>query len=279
MHNWSLVWFTLLAQGSVGVVWLSVMGAWIGGAREPGSLLWPMSLALVLSGLGIIGATAHLAKPRLAPNALRNFRQSWLSREVFLVQAFAGMQLLLVLFELWGVQTLFWACGVVACLIGGLALFAMTRVYLLRTVPVWNTMATPLEFVGSTLLLGGGFIALLTVLIPQDHSNREPFLLVAVISIGLGLLLKLTSIIPAIKALTPAKSQTWYPAKSQSNNTGWVLAARTLFSLLGLSSMILLLVQEVGPLWLWAGLGLAFFTACEVLGRWRFYMIYRRVGL
>jgi DMSO reductase anchor subunit len=116
-----------------------------------------MSIALTLTVLGLYAALAHLAKPRLAPHALRNLTASWLSREVLLVQAFAGAVALLILISLLDTPSGLVILEAAACLLGGAALFAMTRVYLLKTVPVWNSPATLLEFAGSafTKLTGG----------------------------------------------------------------------------------------------------------------------------
>ena len=99
------------------------MGRWFGTGEQAAFMIWPMLLALVLIGLGLYAALAHLAKPRLAPNALRNLAASWLSREVVLVQAFAGAVALTILPAL-----LVAAAGLViveaaACLLGGAALF------------------------------------------------------------------------------------------------------------------------------------------------------------
>ena len=279
MHNWSLVGFTLLVQASIGLTWLSVLGAWIAGVRTPGALLWPLSIALVLNGVGIIAATAHLSKPRLALHALRNLKLSWLSREIVLVQAFAGTQVALILSAFWGGQSLLWAGEALACLTGGLALCAMTRVYLIRTVPIWNTMATALEFVGSSLLLGGGFTALFTSLAAPVLATGGYSLPAAGMSIGLGLLLKLAAISPSLQAQAAARSQIRYAVEPAALSTGQLIATRTLLNLMGLSLILLLFTRGSEPAWLWACLSLACLTAGEVWGRWRFYAVYERVGL
>jgi DMSO reductase anchor subunit len=141
MHNWSLVCFTLFTQSAIGLVWVSVMGRWFGGGTRVSFSIWPMSIALTLTGFGLYAALAHLAKPRLAPHALRNLTASWLSREVLLVQAFAGAVALLILISLLDASSGLVILEATACLLGGAALFAMTRVYLLKTVPVWNSPA------------------------------------------------------------------------------------------------------------------------------------------
>ena len=67
MHNWSLVCFTLFTQSAIGLVWVRVMGLWFSGGTRVDYFIWPMSMALILTGLGLSAALAHLAKPRLAP--------------------------------------------------------------------------------------------------------------------------------------------------------------------------------------------------------------------
>jgi DMSO reductase anchor subunit len=69
MRNWSLVCFTLFTQSAIGLVWVSVMGRWFGGGTRADFSIRPMSIALILTVLGLYAALAHLAKPRLAPNA------------------------------------------------------------------------------------------------------------------------------------------------------------------------------------------------------------------
>ena len=176
MHNWSLVCFTLFTQSAIGLVWVSVTGRWFGGGTRADFSIWPMSIALSLTGLGLYAALAHLAKPRLAPQALRNLTASWLSREVLLVQAFAGTVALSILISLLNASSGLLILEAAACLLGGAALFAMTRVYLLKTVPVWNSPATLLEFAGSAMLLGGALGAVLTALgathQPDDQSRH-----------------------------------------------------------------------------------------------------------
>ena len=155
MHNWSLVCFTLSVQSAVGLVWVSIIGRWSGAGVRADFSIRPMVAALILIGLGLGAALAHLARPRLAPHAFRNLAVSWLSREVVLVQAFAAAVVLVVVLLGLNVSSGLVIAETAACLLGGAALFAMTRVYLLKAVPLWNSPATSLEFAGSAVLLGG----------------------------------------------------------------------------------------------------------------------------
>ena len=278
MHNWSLVCFTLFTQSAIGLVWVSVAERWFGGGTQADFSIWPMSIALTLTGLGLYAALAHLAKPRLAPNALRNLTASWLSREVLLVQAFAGAMALLIFISLLEASPGLVILETAACLLGGAALFAMTRVYLLKTVPVWNSPATLLEFAGSAMLLGGALGAVLTAFGATDQPGWSPALIAAAIGILLGLILKLTAIFPSLAAEQAARDQTWYEPTVAPLSIGRALTVRMGLSLAGLA-LILAAINGPGPTWLWSCLSLACFGTAEVVGRQRFYKAYRRLGL
>ena len=278
MHNWSLVWFTLFTQSAIGLVWVSVAERWFSGGTQADFSIWPMSIALTLTGLGLYAALAHLAKPRLAPNALRNLTASWLSREVLLVQAFAGAVALLIFISLLEASPGLVILETTACLLGGAALFAMTRVYLLKTVPVWNSSATILEFAGSAMLLGGALGAVLTVFGATDQPGKSPALIAAAIGILLGLILKLTAISPSLTAEQAARDQTWYEPTVAPLSNGRALTVRMGLNLAGLA-LILATMSGSGPTWLWSCLSLACLGTAEVVGRQRFYKAYRRLGL
>ncbi|MHC4181623.1 MAG: DmsC/YnfH family molybdoenzyme membrane anchor subunit [Planctomycetota bacterium] len=165
-----------------------------------------------------------------------------------------------------------------ACMLGGAALFAMTRVYLLKTVPVWNSPATLLEFAGSAMLLGGALGAVLTTFGASDQPSWGPVLITAGIGILLGLILKLTAISPALAAEQAAGAQTWYKPTVAPLSIGRALTVRIGLNLAGLV-LILAAMSGSGPTWLWSCLSLACLGTGEVVGRQRFYKAYRRLGL
>jgi len=278
MCNWSLVCFTLMIQSAIGLVWVSIIGRWFGGAERSHFFIWSMLTALILTGLGLIAALTHLSKPRLALHALRNLTASWLSREILSVQAFAGALLLSMFASLLESPALVALLEVAACLLGGAAMVTMIRVYLLKTVPEWNSSATLMEFAGSALLLGGalgGAFALLGT--PHPLGWKTEFL-TAGISMLLGLILKLTAISPAVSAEEAARTQTWYASSSTLVSVRRVLSIRIGLYLAGLA-LIPVAMVKYGPAWLWAVLSLTCLGVGEVVGRRRFYQAYRRLGI
>jgi len=278
MHNRSLVWFTLFVQSAVGLVWVGIAGNRFAGTTQAGLFMGSMVLALVLTGLGLSAALTHLSRPRRAPHALRNLAASWLSREVLLVQSFAGVVALIILSILLDISSGRMALEIAACLLGGAVLFAMTRVYLLKTVPLWNSAATPMEFVGTVLLLGGSWGALCAPFGATAPSTSTPAMMVSAASVLLGLILKFTAISPALAAEKAARARTWYPSTATSLSTGQMLAVRAGLNLAGLV-LILIIMGGSGPAWLWSSLCLICFGTAEVMGRLRFYNAYSRIGL
>ena len=174
LREWSLVCFTLLIQMAAGLAF------WLGAARW-----WPIRaeldgagllLVLLLTVAAIGSSLFHLGRPHQFLRAMSNLRSSWLSREI----------LLACLFFFLGLWALFPA-GAVArdwlLPVSGLLLIGgMARVYMLRTVPVWDRARTPLTFLFTGLLLGGTLT--LALLAPAAWAAFAVALVLAVLHRG-----------------------------------------------------------------------------------------------
>jgi anaerobic dimethyl sulfoxide reductase subunit C (anchor subunit) len=104
----------------------------------------------------MLASLLHLGSPLSAPRAVSNFATSWLSREILSGVIFAVLGVLyaaLQWFKL-GPQILRTVVAWLAALVGILLVFSMSRVYMLPTQPAWNSLATPVSFFTTTLLLG-----------------------------------------------------------------------------------------------------------------------------
>lgn len=150
--EWPLVGFTLLVQTAAGLLIVSQLLALSGdGVRMRGADI----AALIFGAAGLAVSFAHLGMPLHSPYALFNIGSSWLSREIFCTSAFIGCLVVLVVSRrvpaLHGFAVPFAGLAFVAALA---CLFAMSMVYLIVTVPAWNTPATVLNFVSTALLLG-----------------------------------------------------------------------------------------------------------------------------
>jgi len=169
-----LVAFTLLSQIAVGAfLTLGALVVW-GGALtgEPATRALTNGVLLAI-GPVMAGALAasllHLGAPVGAWRTIRNVRHSWLSREVLLAllfavagAAFAGLRA-----TGRGTADLRTVLGLATGLSGIALVYAMARVYRIRTVPAWDTPLTTISFFATALLLGTLGVGTGMVLLPR----------------------------------------------------------------------------------------------------------------
>ncbi|MCB9383957.1 MAG: dimethyl sulfoxide reductase anchor subunit [Bryobacterales bacterium] len=147
--HWSLVAVTVLTQlsaGGVGAAWLLQL---LGG--EEARLA--ATVALVLGLISLQAAPLHLGRPAFAPLAMRNWRTSWLSREILGLSAFGGAASAYAAslwFDIPGSALL----GAAALLLGIGGVYASSRIYLVPGRPAWNMGHTVAEFFLTGAILG-----------------------------------------------------------------------------------------------------------------------------
>ena len=159
--EWPLVFFTLLIQMAVGTMLALTMATLLDQPPIPqdGLDLLRITLPGVIPPiliLGVLSAGLHLARPVNAKLAMTNVKQSWLSREMLLGLAFGLLSSTLWVFELLkiGSPAIYSLLLLAGTLSGILLLYGMSRIYMLRTVPSWNTWATPVSFFTTATLFG-----------------------------------------------------------------------------------------------------------------------------
>jgi anaerobic dimethyl sulfoxide reductase subunit C (anchor subunit) len=168
-RDWSLVLFTTLSQLSIGIiVCFTLAGLFNDGTglfiENDLSLSNPVLLALVLIGIATLISFMHLGNPSNAPNALNNLAGSWVSREILALSIYA-LCLLIVFISGWmdwnvEFRGLLLALNAASGLV---LLWMMIRIYVMPTIPAWNSWYTPLSFVLTTISLG-----LITLLLFND---------------------------------------------------------------------------------------------------------------
>ncbi len=242
-----LVVFTLLAQLAVGAFWtLQLISA--GAVPIP---VWFVLCALMM--IALAASLFHLGSWHNAWRACANLRSSWLSREILSSLLFAGALVLFTRTRWLGIasSTLRELTGWSAALAGLALVYSMTRAYRLRTIPVWDNMATTVSFFATSLLLGSLASAVLLILSLNPEQNQMTLgwiSTVAVVSLGLH---------------SPALFR---PTKHTRLDSLLVLL-RTVFAVAALVAAALFWIA--GP----AVLIAAFLFACalKVLGRYLFY--------
>ena len=167
----SLLVFTVLAQAATGASLMRVLLPWVLADRTPPARVAALTDPLLpaaagLLALALLAALLHLGRGRAARFAVSHVRTSWLSREILLGSVFGGA-LGLELVRGWlGHErpALGGALVPLTALLGLLFVHAIVRVYRIRTVPAWDTWATPFAFFSATLLLGAVAAAIVLVL-------------------------------------------------------------------------------------------------------------------
>lgn len=178
-HELPLVTFTILAQMSVGAFVVLGLIQLIAGRkvsreqidRLSDPALYAIGPAMVL---GLIASVFHLGNPMNAANSILGIGHSWLSREIFFGSAFAVMGAVFA-FAQWkklASASLRQAFAIVTGLVGLGLVFSMSMVYMLPTVPAWNSIATPIRFFLTTLLLGGLAVGAAFVFTVKRNAKR-----------------------------------------------------------------------------------------------------------
>jgi anaerobic dimethyl sulfoxide reductase subunit C (anchor subunit) len=161
LREWALPVYTILMQLAIG----ALLSLWIirtlnssKYGKEKMDQFTTMPVLIIFSTIivAIIGSHFHLSKPLLSFLAIRNFRYSWLSREiVFTIIVFICTGLLLYMLRyVKGYHRLKVGLGWGAILAGFVTVYCMASIYLLPTQIAWNSSVTIISYYVVMLLLG-----------------------------------------------------------------------------------------------------------------------------
>jgi anaerobic dimethyl sulfoxide reductase subunit C (anchor subunit) len=160
-RDWALIAFTIMTQMSVGsLLVLGVVHYYASrkaGMEEADRLSDRSLLAIVVVlALAMLASLFHLGNPLNAPRAVTNLATSWLSWEILFGVIFAVVVAVFALMQ-WRKSGPFGLRNIIAwiaALVGLALVYSQSRIYMLVSQPAWNTLATPILFYATTLLLG-----------------------------------------------------------------------------------------------------------------------------
>lgn len=245
----ALLAFSLLAQAVVGEL------RWVMAFAEKRYLVGLAAVGVLL-GLAIFTSLLHLGTPGDAYRAVRNWRTSWLSREIIALLVFVLVWAMSLVLYNQGLVGNLGSIGLELLNLPGLVLvYCMAQVYMLRTVPGWNTFGTFLSFYFTALLLGG--VVFILIESPGDKKLR-----IAVVALFLLLILQIITNSLLVRKVQP---EARHLAVFQ---IGMFLVA--------LPALVWLLSAPISG-WLYAVLALL--VAAEILGRFAFYRHRLREGI
>lgn len=278
-HEWSLIFFTVLAQTAVGGYLLIGARALVLGHDEEklNSYKVPMFILWALMGLGFMFSTTHLGSPLRAFNAFNQLGFAWLSNEVFFGAAFfavGGLQWLLSVLKKGGVA-IQKALMVGAMVLGVIFMYAMINVYMINTVPTWDNIYTPLSFI-MTMVVGGLLLSQFVIVLANDSrfTVDRNITMLAVIAVAISLLVTVGKLNLIGDIQTSAAK-----ASELVDGLGSYVILQVALLMASLLIWILPMLNKakVNPVNL--GLALVLFLASELIGRGLFYSLHMTSGL
>ncbi len=178
LHELPLVIFTICAQMSAGSFVVLGLIHLFGAKVDPDVMDRVSDPALYAIGpllvLGLAASTFHLGSPIRAANALRHVGTSWLSNEIVsgIVFLILGAAFAVCQWRKWLPARARQALAVLAAAAGLFLVYAISRVYSLRTVPAWDSSHTAVRFFATAFLLGG-FAVAATLVVAARIRHRD----------------------------------------------------------------------------------------------------------
>ena len=179
IREWALITFTIFAQMATGAMLvLMIVRAYLTSkatTQDADAMLdGPLFIVVPIMGLALLASLLHLNNLINVVKAVPNLDSSWLSREVVFGVLFVVLAVVYTFIQ-WrklGSNALRTVIGWITALVGLTQIYSMGMVYMIRTQPAWNTLATPVTFFVSSLLLGGLAVAV-AMLISHAQTQKK----------------------------------------------------------------------------------------------------------
>jgi DMSO reductase anchor subunit len=174
----SVIFFTVCSGAGLGLMLLAILLALSGTLADDQIAFAGVISGLVLTTIGLLSSTLHLANPKNAWRAFSRFKSSWLSREAIFALLLYPLTLL-YLAGLWFDGTGSWLVvlsGVAIIVLALATLFATGMIYAcLRTIPQWNTALVPVKYVLLGVTPGALLLAFIVV---AGHARPAPAIVI-----------------------------------------------------------------------------------------------------
>ncbi len=280
--EWSLVFFTTISQLAVGIMIAVLLFVFAKKQNGYAKLNQPtLYFAAGLMLIALILSFLHLNNPGNAFYALSNLKTSWLSREILFVSLFLFCLVLVNLilyFKRPGVKY-YRAFILITTIVGVIMVYTMSKLYIIPTVPAWNSVSTLIGFYSTALLLGSAFVLGLSFhyTIKTKHDIRpanKPRILAFITFVTIAL------IVINELFLNPTVAEGNVAFEPQPPDASFVLT-RWLTLLLGAISLLYVIVKKdrLTNMKLAFYLPFAFFLISELIARAAFYASFYRIGL
>jgi anaerobic dimethyl sulfoxide reductase subunit C (anchor subunit) len=261
---------------AVGAFWV-LMGVSLALSSRNGSAqierftLITLVIIMAIMLLSLLVSLTHLGTPSIAYQAALNFGSSWLSREILFAVLFTmttGVLTILSWREV-GSAALRSTLAGVSVIFGVLLILSMSKLYMLRTVRVWNTLYTPVLFYVTALLLGGLLVGAVSTL--NLTAGFDINTLPAITTGALSLLVVELILVPVrVRSLLTGSNEQRELLQRLSEGHKLVFIFRWLMGVLGSACLVVMIVQSRFEPGLYA-LCFALVLTSELSDRFLFY--------
>jgi len=280
--EWSLVFFTTISQLAVGIMIAVLPFVFAKKLNEYAKLnQTTLYFAAGLMLIALILSFLHLNNPVNAVYALSNLETSWLSREIFFVSLFLFCLVLvnLILYFKNPDVNYYRVFILITTIVGVIMVYSMSKLYIIPTVPPWNSVSTIIEFYSTALLIGSAFVLGLSFhfgmrIKNENHPGNKTKILSLITLIAIAIIV----INELFLGHTAAEGNVAF--EPQPPDTFFMLT-RWLTLLLGAISLLYVIVKKgrLTNMKLVYYLPFAFFLISELIARAAFYASFYRIGL
>ena len=283
--EWSLVFFTTIAQWATGIM-IAVL-PFVFAKNSNGCTKLNRTALYFAAGLMVVALALsflHLNNPLHSVYALSNLETSWLSREILFVSLFL-FALVLVNFILYFKKPAvkyYRAFIPGTAIVGVIMVYTMSKLYMIPTVPPWNSPSTLVEFYSTALLIGSAFVlglslhpfhkAAKTTQKVGQGSKTNVLVFITFLAVGFLLINVLFLNHPTTEANVGFESEPVHPS---------FLVIRWGTILLGSVSVIFIIYKKhrLKNMSLVFYLPFVFFLISELIARAAFYASFYRIGV
>jgi anaerobic dimethyl sulfoxide reductase subunit C (anchor subunit) len=284
MHNseWSLVLFTLFSQTAAGIM-IAVLPFVFTKNQHVRNRLNKTALYLAtgLMTAALVLSFFHLNNPANAVYALSNLKTSWLSREIFMVSLFLFTLVIIALMLHFRKPAIkhYRALSLLAAAVGAGMIYVMAKLYIIPTVPPWNSISTLVEFYSSALLLGPALV--LALFFHYEVKTANKLLIDSRISILIALTVAVLILMTANALFIKPDSISEHAAFKPKPFDEVLLLFRWFSLLLGAVSLSFTVYskKQLQKMSFMVYLPFMFFLISEIIARAAFYAAFYQVGL
>ncbi|MEA1916148.1 MAG: DmsC/YnfH family molybdoenzyme membrane anchor subunit [Campylobacterota bacterium] len=170
-----LVFMTLLTQMSLGAFFALFLGDVFSllGFEKPNYI---MAIAVFLpAAIGLPLSALHLGRPILATTAMKNIKNSWLSREALALGIFTALMTLNVALYFFDAPTILRIIfELITLMVGVIGIYSQAKIYTLPARPSWNRKTTILKFFSTGYI--GLYLVAFVAIITSNYSAATPLI-------------------------------------------------------------------------------------------------------